>query len=195
MIVSSDSDLNQLVKFHGFDDPFVVQYDPDANKKCYYIDDHIKESLEDKKNDIFSDVYSHPLMDMMTNQHKIIDKFKKVIIKIVSGDSGDNIPSCYKSIKGKNLSFGEKRAEQLYVEYPTIKLLEEANLRLVASKIISITKSGEIGRIDEIVNNIIRNKKLIILDEHNIDNYSVLEQACYGFIKSSFPINLKDIYI
>lgn len=184
IIISSDSDLNQLIHFTGFDNPFIIQYDPDANKRCHYIPSELSDcGPAEGTNDIFSDDYIYPaIYEILKDSSKTINRHKKTIIKILSGDSGDNILSCYKNINGKNTSFGEKRAEYVYEFYPDLVMYYGDNLREIASKIINITKSGELNRIDEIVENLNLNRKLIVLDEDNIQNYHELESLCDTFL-------------
>jgi len=196
IIISSDSDLNQLIEFTGFDNPYVLQYDPDANKKYHYMPVPLDTYAPKVNDDLFDDDWMVPaIYEILKGASKVINKHEKIILKIISGDSGDNILSCYRNIKGKTTSIGEAGAKQVMESYPNIEDYEEPNLRQIASKIINVKKSGEINRIDEIVNNLILNKKLIILDEVHIDGYDVLKSYCQTFLNSPPPNNFRNAHV
>lgn len=172
IIVSSDTDLNQLVYFEGHNLPFVIQFDPDQKNRTFVID----ENYSEPENDIFSDDgYSELVMCLKKFPVKKINKFRSVIIKSLSGETGDSIPSCYRNINGKNRSLGGTTASKIYDMFPDVEqYTDESKLRAVIPHVLNLCNSNEINRIDEIIGNIRRNFSLIKLDSDNIIGYDTI---------------------
>lgn len=172
VIVSSDSDLNQLVQCNE-DGTFIVQYDPDANKRMFYIN----KNYAPKESSIFDDHMIDDLFGFTQQDHKMINPHEKLIVKIVAGETGDNIPSCYPAINGKNRSFGEVSGTKIAAMFGELPLfINEDSRRTIVSQILKIGHSKETSRIAEISANIIRNIRLIYLHEDYIHEYDVLKK-------------------
>lgn len=171
VVISSDSDLNQLVKCRE-DGTFTVQYDPDASKKLFYID-HM---FQAKESSIFDDNMIDDVYLYTQSAHKMINPVERLIVKLVSGDDGDNIPSCYPNINGKNRSFGEKSGEKMFMLHAELQSYTDTSARReVVAKILKMAHSKETSRIDEIMANIQRNINLIYLHKDFIHEYDNLK--------------------
>lgn len=191
IIVSSDSDLNQLVYSTKADEPHIIQFDPDKQKRYFYIHNCL-EGLE-RPNDMFSDEMMNPIYDYAVNA-KFICPDLRTVIKLMAGDSGDNIPSCYQGINGTKVNFGDARAAKVAVMFPRLADFETANLRMVASQILKTANGKDLGKIDDIVAGLERNKKLILLSDQYINDYAYLENSCKGFVKYKNSADLRTVY-
>ena len=180
VIISSDSDLNQLVKYEE-GKPFVVQYDPDSQKRWYYIDHkYVKQEP-----DMFNDVMIDDMNTYTDGEHKLIDPHAQLIIKLLSGDKGDNVPSCYTNINGKNRSLGETSAIKVAAVFGKLdNYFDILGQREIASKVLKVVGSTEVSRINEIVDNIRRNLDLIHLSSNSIYQYADLVKSITNKIKT-----------
>lgn len=165
IIISNDSDLKQLVYNNGNSWCILM------NSKGGFIAD---KKIEDKRNEddffIFDpdQVNQNSMIDHINNRIEIINPKKELLVKILSGDTTDNIPSCY--YRGKrNISYTKDRATKMINEH--FSEIDLSNIDDLAMKVI---KSCDVKDVDiendfpKVVSGISLNKKLIML---HVDNY------------------------
>jgi 5'-3' exonuclease len=109
------------------------------------------------------------LLDKFINKYEIheINPIESLIIKIISGDTSDNISSVWSVTKnGKKRGIGAAGAQTIYNEYLTefgeINLIDPDLYENIADLICEKKKLSK-SQIDPIVSNIERNVKLIDL--------------------------------
>lgn len=128
VVISSDKDLNQLVKYNLGNKRFInVQIDDKSNRERIYIPEGWELWLNDQDNrtdDIFN----------LSNVHHDVEWFKKTIHnfeyievnryeslfkKLIMGDKGDNVPCPYKTLTstGKERGIGESGANKIWKHY------------------------------------------------------------------------------
>jgi 5'-3' exonuclease len=112
-------------------------------------------------------------MNRFLNRYDIneIDPIESLIIKIISGDTSDNIGSVWSQIKnGKKRGIGEKGAKGIYdnylQEFGEINLQDPDLYENIADLICEKKKVSK-TQIESIVENIKGNMKLIDLRVHN----------------------------
>ena len=113
------------------------------------------------------------LMNRFLNRYDIneIDPIESLIIKIISGDTSDNIDSVWSQVKnGKKRCIGEKGAKGIYdnylQEFGEINLHDPDLYENIADLICEKKKVSK-TQIESIVENIKGNMKLIDLRIHN----------------------------
>ena len=113
------------------------------------------------------------LMNRFLNRYDIneIDPIESLIIKIISGDTSDNIGSVWSQVKnGKKRGIGEKGAKGIYdnylQEFGEINLHDPDLYENIADLICEKKKVSK-TQIESIVENIKGNMKLIDLRIHN----------------------------
>jgi 5'-3' exonuclease len=181
LVITSDSDMQQLLHFTSFAAPVTVIYDPDFNKKHYLI--HPDAATACNNMTMFDmDGMDSMVYSIHSNQNcKIMPPYRSVITKLFCGEKGDNIPSCFTAINGKTQSLGETRAKKLAEEFTDIEMFyDDSELRKIASRVLEITNCKQTNRIDEIVTNLKLNRLLIHMDQRFIPDYSRLSMAIHS---------------
>ncbi len=211
VIVTADSDLRQLIKADG--DKFIAIYNSFADKKIHYVVDYVKEGRHQEVitkeeigsagEDIFdmdiadiADVKSGKIITLINDNSEIIDPFEILLVKILSGDKNDSVPSCfYKYDKNGNASgFGEANAKNLYnsikgnyqIDHDFVHRLEndETLRRELAFKVIALAKVKELDKVELISKNIKRNIKFVYLNE------SVYDEGVHDNVKKAIEDEL-----
>jgi len=171
-IVSSDADIQQLVKSNG--SKYIAVYDASGDKQKFIID----QDYGIVKNDEFNGIFDLPdSFSILHNKHERINPVEHAFIKIIGGDMGDDVPSVYikKLNNNKHTSFGNNYTKSMYKKFEYDKkygtslidtmLNDEYVRRTIASNILAHMHSNEVNKISEISNNILRNMKFVYLHE------------------------------
>ena len=181
IIVSNDYDIKQIVNY-GLDPLYInIMTNEMYNKEKLFMPRNYQVFMNKvsklPNDDIFNLNDNNDfllLMDRFLNKYEIneIDPVESLIIKIISGDTSDNIGSVWSQTKnGKKRGIGEKGAKGIYDEY----LVEFGELNLhdpdlyenIADLICEKKKISK-TQIESIVENIKGNMKLIDLRLHNL---------------------------
>jgi 5'-3' exonuclease len=181
IIVSNDYDIKQIVNY-GLDPLFVnIMTNEMYNREKLFLPKNYQIFLNKvsklPSDDIFnlndnSDFLG--LMDRFISKYEVneIDPVESLMVKIISGDTSDNIGSVWSIVKnGKKRGIGGKGAQSIYDEY----ILEFGELNLsdpdlyenIADLICEKKKLSK-TQIETIVENIKGNMKLIDLRLHNL---------------------------
>lgn len=114
------------------------------------------------------------LFDRFHNKYQLneVDSIQSYIIKIISGDVSDNIPSVFQVTKnGKTRGIGAKGALSIYEDYNKefgeVSLLDPDLYENIADLICERKKISKTN-IDNIINNIVDNTKLVDLRIENL---------------------------
>jgi len=181
IIVSNDYDIKQIVNY-GIDPLFVnIMTNEMYNREKLFLPKNYQIFLNKvsklPSDDIFnlndnSDFLG--LMDRFISKYEVneINPVESLMVKIISGDTSDNIGSVWSIVKnGKKRGIGGKGAQSIYDEY----ILEFGELNLsdpdlyenIADLICEKKKLSK-TQIETIVVNIKSNMKLIDLRLHNL---------------------------
>lgn len=181
MIISNDYDIKQLVKYSI--DPLYINMMTNEmyNKEKLFLPSNyqvfINKLSKLPNDDIFNlnDNYEFLiLLDKLTTKYEIhiVDNIESLIVKIISGDTSDNINSAWFQVKnGKKRGIGDAGAKSIYSEY--IKefgeiVLTDPDMYENIADLICEKKKVSKSEIPSIVSNIEDNFKLIYLDINNI---------------------------
>ncbi len=183
IIVSNDYDIKQIVNY-GIEPLFInIMTNEMYNKEKLFLPKNYQIFLNKlsklPNNDIFNLNDNNDfmiLLDRFINKYEIneIDPVESLIIKIISGDTSDNISSVWSQSKaGKKRGIGARGAKSIYDEY--LQELGEINLQdpdLYENIADLICEKKKISKtqIESIVENIKGNMKLIDLRLHNLPN-------------------------
>ena len=180
IIVSNDYDIKQIVGY-GLDPLYInIMTNEMYNKEKLFLPRNYQVFLNKvsklPNDDIFNLNDNNDfllLMNRFLNKYDIneIDPVESLIVKIISGDTSDNISSVWSQTKnGKKRGIGEKGAKGIYDNY--IQEFGELNLsdpdlyENIADLICEKKKLSK-TQIESIVDNIKDNMKLIDLRIHN----------------------------
>jgi 5'-3' exonuclease len=180
-IVSNDYDIKQLV-FYSLNPLYInIMTNEMFNKEKLFLPKNYQIFLSGVRNLPNNDIFNLNdnkefliLIDRFLNKYEIneIDSTESLMIKIISGDKGDNIDSVFKQVKnGKTRGIGEKGAKTIYDDYimefgePN---LYDPDLYENIADIICEKKKLSKSSISDIVENIKGNVKLIDLRLHNL---------------------------
>lgn len=179
-IVSNDHDIKQLLRFNLDEEWINFMSNEMYNKEKIFLPKNYQIFLNKvsskNNNDIFdlndnSDFLS--LMNRFINKYSLneIDHVESLIIKIISGDTSDNIQSVYQTIKGgKSRGIGPKGAYSIYEKYliefgdPSF---QDPDLFENIADIICEKRKISKTNIDSIVGKIKSNMRLIDLNVNN----------------------------
>ncbi len=183
IIVSNDYDIKQIVNY-GIEPLFInIMTNEMYNKEKLFLPKNYQIFLNKlsklPNNDIFNLNDNNDfmiLLDRFINKYEIneIDPVESLIIKIISGDTSDNISSVWSQSKaGKKRGIGARGAKSIYDEY--LQEFGEINLQdpdLYENIADLICEKKKISKtqIESIVENIKGNMKLIDLRLHNLPN-------------------------
>jgi 5'-3' exonuclease len=192
MILSSDSDLLQLVKTKE-DGSFVYVYDSNKQKKKHFTDVEVMDPtvVEEEPKDGMEFIFNLTVDDVkggVSSVEKVVSQAYEVIspgragmTKILAGDSGDNVPSCMYYVKdksGKAVSLTELMAGRALdsIGNTTVEdiaeLFNDADKRLqFASKLIDFLKPKNIVDRRVVSEGIRRNMAYIFLHKDVYPDY------------------------
>lgn len=180
IIVSNDYDIKQIVGY-GLDPLYInIMTNEMYNKEKLFLPRNYQVFLNRvsrlPNDDIFNLNDNNDfllLMNRFLNRYDIneIDPIESLIIKIISGDTSDNIGSVWSQVKnGKKRGIGEKGAKGIYdnylQEFGEINLQDPDLYENIADLICEKKKVSK-TQIESIVENIKGNMKLIDLRIHN----------------------------
>jgi len=129
LILSTDRDLNQLVKCVG--DVHIIQYGP-VNNKLWVSEgtkkfiDKLNEKHEVTQENLFNEIFTISIENdpferfIETTTVEVVDPEKVRFMKVVGGDNSDNIyPVYYKPSTGTTRArgLGEKTVEKIYNQF------------------------------------------------------------------------------
>jgi 5'-3' exonuclease len=193
IIVSNDYDIKQIVSY-GLDPLFInIMTNEMYNKEKLFLPKNYQIFLNKVSKLPSDDIFSLNdntdfllLLDRFINKYEIneINPIESLMVKIISGDTSDNIGSVWSIIKnGKKRGIGAKGAQSIYDEY----ILEFGELNLsdpdlyenIADLICEKKKLSK-TQIEPIVENIKDNMKLIDLRMHNLPE-EIVEKMETGY--------------
>ena len=193
IIVSNDYDIKQIVSY-GLDPLFInIMTNEMYNKEKLFLPKNYQIFLNKVSKLPSDDIFSLNdntdfllLLNRFINKYEIneINPVESLMVKIISGDTSDNIGSVWSIIKnGKKRGIGAKGAQSIYDEY----ILEFGELNLsdpdlyenIADLICEKKKLSK-TQIESIVENIKDNMKLIDLRMHNLPE-EIVEKMETGY--------------
>ena len=181
IIVSNDYDIKQIVNY-GLDPLYInIMTNEMYNKEKLFLPRNYQVFLNKVSKLPSDDIFSLNdntdfllLLDRFINKYEIneIDPVESLMIKVISGDTSDNIGSVWSVTKnGKKRGIGDKGAKTIYDEY--LQEFGEVNLgdpdlyENIADLICEKKKLSK-TQIESIVENIKGNMRLIDLRLHNL---------------------------
>lgn len=186
MLINSDSDLYQLLRFDLSKDYINFSYNYKfSDEKIYFPENYnvfLSEKKRSAKNMLFDMTQDDEFIDfiielILKTKTKEISNEEVLFVKLISGDKSDNISSVYEKVgkTGKSMGIGKTGAETIYklyketynetIDFDSDDFIEKA------SQIVSYSKKIDNIEIEDIKNNIKRNRKLIKLTENYLPNY------------------------
>ena len=193
IIVSNDYDIKQIVNY-GLEPLFInIMTNEMYNKEKLFLPKNYQIFLNKVSKLPSDDIFSLNdntdfllLLDRFINKYEIneINPVESLMVKIISGDTSDNIGSVWSVVKnGKKRGIGAKGAQSIYDEY----ILEFGELNLsdpdlyenIADLICEKKKLSK-TQIEPIVENIKDNMKLIDLRMHNLPE-EIVEKMETGY--------------
>lgn len=195
LIISNDYDIKQLVYFSL--DPLFINFMSNElfNKQKLFLPKNYQMFLSSinklESNDIFNLNDNNDFVNLMKS---FIDKYEihevsyieSLVVKLISGDSSDNIPSVWSIVKnGRKRGIAEKGAKSIYDEYlinwgePN---LNDKDLAENIADLICEKKRLSKSNIKWIEGNINFNMKLILLDTSQMPE-DILERMDFEFEK------------
>ena len=195
IIVSNDYDIKQIVSYSL--DPLYINIMSNEmfNKEKLFLPKNYQIFLNKvsklPNDDIFAlndNTEFIELMNRFITKYELneIDPVESLIIKIISGDQSDNISSVWNVTKnGKTRGIGAKGAKGIYDNYITefgeINLSDPDLLENIADLICEKKKLSK-SKIEDIVENIKGNFKLIDLRLHNLPD-EIIDKMELGYDK------------
>jgi 5'-3' exonuclease len=181
MIISNDYDIKQMLKYSL--DPLYINMMTNEmyNKEKLFLPKNyqlfINKLSKLPNDDIFNLNDNHEflvLIERLISKYELseVDSMESLIVKIISGDSSDNISSAWYQVKnGKKRGIGDAGAKTIYNEYKSEfgeVDLNDVDLNENIADLICEKKKLSKSEIPSIVSNIEENFKLIYLDIDNI---------------------------
>ena len=180
-IVSNDYDIKQLINYSL--DPLTINIMSNEmyNKQKLFLPKNYQLFLNSlnklDNNDIFNLNDNHEFMYLMktfTEKYEVneIDSIESLFIKLVAGDSSDNIQSAWSVTKnGRRRGIADKGAKNIFDEYVTSygdPSIEDPDLTENIADIICEKKKVPKSSIPDIQKNLKDNMKLILLKTYNM---------------------------
>ena len=190
IIVSNDYDIKQIVNF-GLEPLYInIMTNEMFNKEKLFLPINYQIFLNKvsklPNDDIFNlndNTEFLALLDRFITKYEIVEinPVESLIIKIISGDTSDNIESVWSQVKnGKKRGIGSKGAKGIYDNYITefgeINL-SDPDLHENIADLICEKKKLSKSKIEDIVDNIKGNFKLIDLRLHNLPT-DIIDKMC-----------------
>ena len=193
IIVSNDYDIKQIVNY-GLDPLFVnIMTNEMYNKEKLFLPKNYQIFLNKVSKLPSDDIFNLNdntdflgLMNRFISKYEVneIDPIESLMVKIISGDTSDNIGSVWSQTKnGKTRGIGSKGAQGIYdeylVEFGEINLSDPDLYENIADLICEKKKLSK-TQIESIVENIKGNMKLIDLRLHNLPD-EILQKMETGY--------------
>ena len=197
IIVSNDYDIKQIVNY-GLDPLFInIMTNEMYNKEKLFLPKNYQIFLNKVSKLPSDDIFNLNdntdfllLLDKFINKYEIneINPIESLMVKIISGDTSDNIGSVWSVVKnGKKRGIGAKGAQSIYDEYITefgeVNLGDPDLYENIADLICEKKKLSK-TQIESIVDNIKDNMKLIDLRLHNLPD-EIVEKMETGYSGSN----------
>jgi len=191
IVVSNDHDIKQLLNYSV--DPLYINLMANEmqSKQKVFLPKNYQMFLnyldKDKVEDIFNLNDNQEFVKLMKSfidrcEINEVNSIECLVIKLISGDTSDNISSCWSQVKnGKKRGIAEKGAKSIYDEYlinfgePKIA---DPDLTENIADLICEKKKLPKSTIWDIKRNIENNMKLIFLDTKNIPS-EILNKMSY----------------
>lgn len=196
VIVGSDADLQQLLDYRLNPAWINIQWRENYTKEKIFFPQGYElfvKHLREKDGDIFELTDDDELLKLINewlekSDCTDIDKEKMLFVKILNGDTGDNILSAYtkESKSGRMMGIGEKTCEKIYEsykeEYPEDIVFDKGEWIRNVVPHIEVFKKLELDKngATKLMKNLVFNTKLIHLSERH------LPQPILESIKSKF---------
>jgi 5'-3' exonuclease len=193
IIVSNDYDIKQIVNY-GLDPLYInIMTNEMYNKEKLFLPRNYQIFLNKVSKLPSDDIFNLNdntdfllLLDRFINKYEIneINPVESLMVKIISGDTSDNIGSVWSVVKnGKKRGIGAKGAQSIYdeyiVEFGEINLADPDLYENIAD-LICEKKNLSKTQIESIVDNIKDNMKLIDLRLHNLPD-EIVEKMESGY--------------
>jgi len=193
IIVSNDYDIKQIVNY-GLDPLYInIMTNEMYNKEKLFLPRNYQVFLNKVSKLPSDDIFNLNdntdfllLLDKFINKYEIneINPVESLMVKIISGDTSDNIGSVWSVVKnGKKRGIGAKGAQSIYdeyiVEFGEINLADPDLYENIADLICEKKKLSK-TQIESIVDNIKDNMKLIDLRLHNLPD-EIVEKMESGY--------------
>ena len=178
VIISNDHDIRQLIKYN-LDPPFInIMSNEIVNKQKVFLPKNFQMFFDrmgqiTQEATIFDQDTGEDFLKLLKNfldkyQTAVADPLESLVIKILSGDSSDNIKSVWQVQKmGKTRGIGPKGAKEIinkYQEFFGEILLDDPDLFENLADVICEKKKLPKSQIPQISQNIQKNWNLIHLD-------------------------------
>lgn len=186
MVISADGDLYQLLDYSLNDSWINMIYNSKISDETIHLPNNYKvflNHIDSSTQSLFDDSDMSEFSDFIRKfiaKVKIVENSKEecLFLKLVSGDSGDNISSVYESLTttGKIRGIGIKGAQTVYSiyknSYPEDIDFNSANFVNRLADTVCFWKKTSMENLSTVQDNveqkIKRNLKLIVLDKHYI---------------------------
>jgi len=186
LLINSDSDLYQLLRFDLSKDYINFSYNYKFSDEKIYFPENYNIFLTEKKRSASNTLFSMndddefiEFIEELINKTKTIEVSNEQVlfVKLISGDKSDNISSVYEKTgkTGKSMGIGKSGAESIYklyketynenIDFDSDEFVEKA------SEVTMYSKKIDISEVDDIKAKIRRNRKLIKLTENYLPNY------------------------
>lgn len=197
IIVSNDYDIKQIVNY-GLDPLYInIMTNEMYNKEKLFLPKNYQIFLNKVSKLPSDDIFCLNdntdfllLLDRFINKYEIneINPVESLMVKIISGDTSDNIGSVWSVVKnGKKRGIGAKGAQSIYdeyiVEFGEVNLGDPDLYENIADLICEKKKLSK-TQIESIVDNIKDNMKLIDLRLHNLPD-EIVEKMESGYSGSN----------
>jgi len=183
LVVSNDHDIKQLL-IYSLNPNFInIMSNEMQSRQKIFIPKNYQIFLNNLDKSLVEDIFNLndnqefiKLMKFFINRYEIneVDSIECLMIKIISGDTSDNIKSCWSQVKnGKKRGIAEKGAKSIFDEYlihfgePKIT---DPDLTENIADLICEKKKLPKSKIFDIKQNIEFNMRLIYLDTKNFPN-------------------------
>lgn len=198
IIVSNDYDIKQLLKFDENEGYINIMTNEIFNKTKLFLPSNYGIFLNKLKkvnnNDIFT-LTKNPdflnLIERFMESYEIveIDSVKSLLLKVISGDSSDNIDSAWVTYNsaGRKRGIGETGAKsiiEMYNEEFGEPSLSDPDLLSNIADLIMEKRKVDSSRIDEIIKNLSLNKQLVNLEISNIPD-NILTKMKEVYVKAN----------
>lgn len=181
IIVSNDHDIKQLLRFDTNDNYINIMTNEIFNKTKLFMPRNYEMFINNVKkmdnDDIFNLNDNNEFIKLLLNfieQYEVqeISPIESLLVKIISGDTSDNIDSIWitYSETGKKRGIGQAGAESIveqYVKEFGDPYLEDPDLDMNIADLVMEKRKVNAKHVDEILSNIRLNKQLVNLQLSN----------------------------
>lgn len=192
LVIASDGDLHQLMKFDINENYFNFMYNYKFSDERLYLPKNYNVFLYDKKRnasnllfDMNQDDEYFEFVEDLINRTKIteVSPEETLFIKCVHGDKGDNISSAYEKVgkTGKIMGIGKDGALSIYNLYKETYNNEEIDfdsddfINKCAEMVTYGKKIDDVDALETIKKRLKRNRKLTKLTENYLPDYLLKE--------------------